>query len=75
MPAKPSHQDDDSRYESLQRMSWIEEGGIDLRAARANLVEFVAALYEEAMQALAAQERLDHGTPEAAMAADSEQSR
>jgi len=44
--------DDDGRYESQQRMSWIEEGGIDLRAARANLAEFVAALYDEAMQAL-----------------------
>ena len=50
MSAKIS--DDDGGYESLQRMSWIEEGGIDLRAARANLAEFVAALYDEAMQAL-----------------------
>jgi hypothetical protein len=52
MPTKSSrrpqpHQDDDSRYESQQRMSWIEEGGIDLRAARANLVEFVAGLYHD----------------------------
>ena len=52
MSAKLPHHDDDSRYESNQRMSWIEEGGIDLRAARANLAEFVAALYDEAIQGL-----------------------
>ena len=70
-----AHQDDDGRYESNQRMSWIEEGGIDLRAARANLVEFVAALYEEAMQALEAQEGLAALPAETVAAADSEQAR
>ena len=56
-------------------MSWIEEGGIDLRAARANLVEFVAALYEEAMQALHEQGEFDPASDAAVVAADSEQTR
>ena len=47
--SRPS-QPDDSQYESLQRMAWIDEGGIDLRAARANLVEFIAGLYEDALK-------------------------
>ncbi len=52
----PEKSDDESRYESNQRMSWIEEGGIDLRAARANLAEFVAALYDQAMKAFTSDE-------------------
>jgi len=59
--AKPSRgpkraQPSESEYESRLRMSWIDEGGIDLRAARANLLEFVAGLYEDALKLLQAPE-------------------
>jgi len=73
MSAKIS--DDDGGYESLQRMSWIEEGGIDLRAARANLAEFVAALYDEAMQALTSRGDSEQAPVDAVVARDPEQIR
>jgi len=73
MSAKIS--DDDGGYESLQRMSWIEEGGIDLRAARANLAEFVAALYDEAMQALTSRGDSEQTPVDAVVARDPEQIR
>ena len=73
MSAKIS--DDDGGYESLQRMSWIEEGGIDLRAARANLAEFVAALYDEAMQALTSCGDSEQTPVDAVVARDPEQIR
>ena len=73
MSAKIS--DDDGGYESLQRMSWIEEGGIDLRAARANLAEFVAALYDEAMQALTSRGDSEQTPAEAAVSDEPERIR
>ena len=48
---------DDSQYESRLRMSWIDEGGIDLRAARANLLEFIAGIYEDALKLVQPQPR------------------
>jgi hypothetical protein len=67
--AKPSRgpkraQPSDSEYESRLRMSWIDEGGIDLRAARANLLEFVAGLYEDALKLLQEPEPEANAAPE-----------
>jgi len=72
--AKPSRgpkraQPSDSEYESRLRMSWIDEGGIDLRAARANLLEFVAGLYEDALKLLQEPEAAAAPEPRAARAA------
>ena len=52
-------QDDEGRYESFQRMSWIDEGGIDLRAARANLIEFVLGLYQDALNSPVSEENTE----------------